>query len=736
MTSRKRETRISVSDPSLLDRRLVSTAEGALPVYARVSVLFAHGWDDGLITQSYSCLNAEGKPRIMYRIAYDSGKEQETDLGSKDARLITAHSADTPRLHRKPSAQNNAGAPSTVVTNIPSPSRLAELKVPELRKMCMDIGLESKGTKKELTTILGRAHAAAKAMLSGLPLDQPATGEDDAAPDRRPTLAQHDRVSELEALIASLRSQLLAATAATEAADARAAEVPRLLQLISDREASLSESTAALAASVATAAQLRTALATSEAQAEGLRQQVSELEEREEDLQSELMELKGSVRVLCRLRPPKGSGSAPVAEATGLMSSGIARSLTLSAGAGAAPARTFAFDRVFDSCAPNEVVFSELRPLAMAVADGSRATVLAYGQTGSGKTYTMLHLQRMAVQSVLERVALASGGAPTSVALRLAVVEVYNEKLADLLAPESHESEERHKPLELRLGRDGNPYVEGVSWHPIRSADSAEALVGAASRRRATADNGLNERSSRSHMVMLYQLVSGPSELPAGLLTLVDLAGSERLSRTEATGSLAAETAAINKSLSALGDVMTAIGQKESHVPFRNSKLTFLLQPALSRGARVMFIITASPDRVDAPETLVSIGFGTRARLAQLGQERKQAGAATVTAAAGTVATSSAPTPTRMPKTPDGAQDGAGGPRRMPKTPDGAGALTPTLGNKTTPRAGGAGATGGPSKTPNRTPSSSSGVHGAQHGAKRPYTAGGERAVKQRAEEL
>ena len=733
MTSRKRETRISVSDPSLLDRRLVSTAEGALPVYARVSVLFAHGWDDGLITQSYSCLNAEGKPRIMYRIAYDSGKEQETDLGSKDARLITAHSADTPRLHRKPSAQNNAGAPSTVVTNIPSPSRLAELKVPELRKMCMDIGLESKGTKKELTTILGRAHAAAKAMLSGLPLDQPATGEDDAAPDRRPTLAQHDRVSELEALIASLRSQLLAATAATEAADARAAEVPRLLQLISDREASLSESTAALAASVATAAQLRTALATSEAQADGLRQQVSELEEREEELQSELMELKGSVRVLCRLRPPKGSGSAPVAEATGLMSSGIARSLTLSAGAGAAPARTFAFDRVFDSCAPNEAVFSELRPLAVAVADGSRATVLAYGQTGSGKTYTMLHLQRMAVQSVLERVALASGGAPTSVALRLAVVEVYNEKLADLLAPESHENE---KSLELRLGRDGNPYVEGVSWHPIRSADSAEALVGAASRQRATADNGLNERSSRSHMVMLYQLVSGPSELPAGLLTLVDLAGSERLSRTEATGSLAAETAAINKSLSALGDVMTAIGQKESHVPFRNSKLTFLLQPALSRGARVMFIITASPDRVDAPETLVSIGFGTRARLAQLGQERKQAGAATVTAAAGTVATSSAPTPTRMPKTPDGAQDGAGGPRRMPKTPDGAGALTPTLGNKTTPRAGGAGATGGPSKTPNRTPSSSSGVHGAQHGAKRPYTAGGERAVKQRAEEL
>ena len=87
------------------------------------------------------------------------------------------------------------------------------------------------------------------------------------------------------------------------------------------------------------------------------------------------------------------------------------------------------------------------------------------------------------------------------------------------------------------------------------------------------------------------------------------------------------ETAAINKSLSALGDVMTAIAAKDAHVPFRNSKLTFLLQPSLSRGARVMFIVTASPDAIDAPETLISLGFGTRARTAQLGREQR-AGAA------------------------------------------------------------------------------------------------------------
>ena len=140
-----------------------------------------------------------------------------------------------------------------------------------------------------------------------------------------------------------------------------------------------------------------------------------------------------------------------------------------------------------------------------------------------------------------------------------------------------------------------------------------DALVDIAQKRRVTADNGLNARSSRSHLIMLYQVVRDLSDAtPLGQLTLVDLAGSERLARTEATGTLATETAAINKSLSALGDVMTAIAAAEGHVPYRNSKLTFLLQPALSRGARVMFIVTASPDAVDAPETLVSLGFGTR----------------------------------------------------------------------------------------------------------------------------
>ena len=257
----------------------------------------------------------------------------------------------------------------------------------------------------------------------------------------------------------------------------------------------------------------------------------------------------------------------------------------------------------------------------------------------------MSSLQRLAVEELLGR--LAETQRAHSAELRAAIVEIHNEKIGDLLGAgegkaDSDGARAPERQLEIRLGRDGQPALEGASWHVVASADAADALMAAASRRRATADNGLNERSSRSHLVCFYQL---HGEGVAGQLALVDLAGSERLARTEASGALAAETAAINKSLSALGDVMTAIGNREAHVPFRNSKLTYLLQPALSRGSRVMFIITASPDAVDTPETLVSLGFGTRARNAQLGPERKQH--APTTAGGGAAGGCGAPTPSK-----------------------------------------------------------------------------------------
>mmetsp|Transcript_11822 Transcript_11822/g.25660 ORF Transcript_11822/g.25660 Transcript_11822/m.25660 type:complete len:641 (-) Transcript_11822:263-2185(-) len=402
-----------------------------------------------------------------------------------------------------------------------------------------------------------------------------------------------------------------------------------------------------------------------------LRKDVARREARETELQAELQELKGAVRVLCRIRPLSqaekvhGSKVEPTAE----LSSGIYRSLAV----GGEQARHFDFDRVYGMGASNDDVFEELMPLAKAVAGGSRTTVLAYGQTGSGKTYTMNGLQRLAVGEVLRRL-------PRGTALRLGVVEVYNDRLTDLLGDATAK-------LEVRQGgREGLSYCEGLSWHAVGSGEEAERLVARASERRVTTDNGLNERSSRSHLICLYQVevadaaVAGTA--PLGQLALVDLAGSERLARVEASG-LQAETAAINKSLSALGDVMTAIAADSAHVPFRNSKLTHVLQPALSRGSRVMFIIAASPAAADMNETLVALGFGARARKAQLGPERGRSTALARSAVTGK-------TPQRPGQTPDAKQTVL-----APKTPNGA---IPSGANRTP---GGVNKTpGGLSKTP------------------------------------
>ena len=151
------------------------------------------------------------------------------------------------------------------------------------------------------------------------------------------------------------------------------------------------------------------------------------------------------------------------------------------------------------------------------MADGSKATVLAYGQTGSGKTYTMEGMQALAVDQLLSRLQ-ASGNNKSMV--RLSVIEVHNEKLCDLL------SDNNSDKLELRQGKDGQPFVDGASWHPVTSSRMRSPTL-RPRQRRVTADNGLNERSSRLHLVMMYQVVNSINDnTNNGQLTLVDLAGS------------------------------------------------------------------------------------------------------------------------------------------------------------------------------------------------------------------
>ena len=344
---------------------------------------------------------------------------------------------------------------------------------------------------------------------------------------------------------------------------------------------------------------------------------------------AELDELKGTVRVLCRMRPlapheGENPTTRPVANA--LMDGSVTRNIMVSPAN--ATSRNFEFDRAFGPDAPSEDIFEELRPLTRKVASGAAATILAYGQTGSGKTYTVNALHSMVVEELLASYAtlpyaeVSPASNESRPPLAVCMAEVYLDQVRDL-APHTADAA---KPTlasgstvaPAKSGGDG-PFGEiSLTWHYAHDADEAAARVAEATERRKTADNGLNSCSSRSHLVVVYALCTPQGER-RGQLALVDLAGSERLTRTEATGERLQESVSINKSLSSLGDVLHALIGKNEHVPYRNSKLTTLLQPCLRRGCRVAMILAASPSDADAAETMQTLAFGVRARACALG---------------------------------------------------------------------------------------------------------------------
>jgi kinesin family protein C1 len=183
----------------------------------------------------------------------------------------------------------------------------------------------------------------------------------------------------------------------------------------------------------------------------------------------------------------------------------------------------------------------------------------------------------------------------------------------DLLSPDT-------RALELKMDEAGLVGAAGAGWAQVDDAPHVASLLARASAVRSTGRTACNERSSRSHMVLSLKLTGKDAEGEAreGVLHLVDLAGSERLSRSGAEGEALKETQAINKSLSALGDVIGAIAAKAPHVPFRNSKLTHLLSPALGGDAKTLMLVAVAPTRECAPESLCSLRFAAKVNSCEL----------------------------------------------------------------------------------------------------------------------
>ncbi|KAF8038777.1 hypothetical protein BT93_B1356 [Corymbia citriodora subsp. variegata] len=344
-------------------------------------------------------------------------------------------------------------------------------------------------------------------------------------------------------------------------------------------------------------------------------------------LYNEVIELKGNIRVFCRCRPLNSeeiaSGSACVVEFDPAQDSELQ---VLSSDSSKKP---FKFDHVFKPEDSQEAVFAQTKPIIASVMDGYNICIFAYGQTGTGKTFTMEGTQdnRGVNYRTLEELFQISEerNGIMRYELFVSMLEVYNEKIRDLLV---ESSEQPAKKLEIKQAAEGTQEVPGLVESRVFHTEEVWELLKSGSRARAVGSTSANELSSRSHCLLRVtvkgeNLING--QKTKSHLWMVDLAGSERVGRIEVEGDRLKESQYINKSLSALGDVISALASKSAHIPYRNSKLTHMLQSSLGGDCKTLMFVQISPSSADLGETLCSLNFASRVRGVESGPARKQA---------------------------------------------------------------------------------------------------------------
>merc|ERR1712115_190385 len=207
---------------------------------------------------------------------------------------------------------------------------------------------------------------------------------------------------------------------------------------------------------------------------------------------------------------------------------------------------------------------------------------------------------------------------------QVSFLEIYNETIRDLLRDDA-DSELKH---EVKVNADGRRYVSDITMTSLEPKDeeAVEAVMSQAAKHRSVGATDMGAVSSRSHSVFTLHLSArNPKNRQSlrGTLNLVDLAGSERLDRSKVTGDRAKEAMAINKSLSSLTDVFVSIGKKAAHIPFRNSKLTYLLQPSLSGDGKTLMLSNLSPTELSTQESLCSLRFASQVNKCELGKAKR-----------------------------------------------------------------------------------------------------------------
>lgn len=310
----------------------------------------------------------------------------------------------------------------------------------------------------------------------------------------------------------------------------------------------------------------------------------------------------GQVRVCCRLRPlsdaemAKGCSPAVQVDDDGSVSFPSTGS-------------KYQFSAAFAPGTQGEI-FDECRDLIQSAVDGYGVTIFSYGQTGSGKTYTMFGkandagIAQRAISEIFATLKLLP--ASTSVTVSASVCELYNNLVFDFLKP-SRKSAQCSAVTATDLA--------SISEHVVRGESELRALVARCLAQRSTSFHAMNATSSRSHLictVKISRVDTLTGETLQGRILLCDLAGSERLKKTDSSGAQQREGIEVNKSLTALADVIEAVASKRKQVPYRNHKLTQLMRDSLGGTAKTLMIVSCSPADTNVSETHATLHYASR----------------------------------------------------------------------------------------------------------------------------
>ncbi|XP_041950615.1 kinesin-like protein KIF3C isoform X1 [Alosa sapidissima] len=284
--------------------------------------------------------------------------------------------------------------------------------------------------------------------------------------------------------------------------------------------------------------------------------------------------------------------------------------------------KSFTFDAVYDASSKQGDLYDEtVRPLIDSVLQGFNGTIFAYGQTGTGKTYTMQGQwqdpeKRGIIPNTFEHIFThISRSQNQQYLVRASYLEIYQEEIRDLLG------KDHSRKLELKENPDSGVYIRDLSSFVTKNVKEIEHVMNVGNQTRSIGFTNMNEHSSRSHAIFLITVEcsqmgpDGQNHIRVGRLNLVDLAGSERQAKTGVRGERLKEATKINLSLSALGNVISAlVDGRSSHVPYRDSKLTRLLQDSLGGNAKTLMVATLGPAAYNYEESLTTLRYANRAK--------------------------------------------------------------------------------------------------------------------------